>query len=82
MRVNDHAPLPGSINLALAPWPLPAREAIDTRLKEQARKARRSAIVDAAAEMAGAKGDLDRELESAGIERLTRTGREPGRVKK
>ena len=52
-----------------------AREAIDAWLKDQARKARHTAIAEFAAEMAGTKLDLDRELESAGVEHLVKTGR-------
>ncbi len=51
-----------------------AREAIDAWLKDQARKARHDAIAGYAAEMAGTELDLDRELESAGIEVLVKTG--------
>jgi hypothetical protein len=52
-----------------------AREAIDTWLKEQSRKARHNAIAEYAAEMAGTELDLDRQLESAAIEQLARTAK-------
>lgn len=52
-----------------------AREAIDTWLRHQARKTRDDAISAYAAEMAGTGLDLDRELESAGIAHLVKTGR-------
>jgi hypothetical protein len=52
-----------------------AREAIDSWLEEQARKARHNAIAEYATEMAGTEADLDRELEQAGIGHLVRTGR-------
>ncbi len=52
-----------------------AREAIDSWLKDQTRKARHNAIAEYAAEMAGTDLDLDHELESAGIEHLVTTGR-------
>lgn len=52
-----------------------AREAIDEWLQAQNRKARHTAIAAYAADMAGTDLDLDRMLESAGIEHLTKTRR-------
>ena len=52
-----------------------AREAIDSWLLQQARKARHDAITAYAAEMAGTDLDLDPDLESAGIEHLVKAGR-------
>ena len=53
-----------------------AREAIDSWLRQQRRRARRDAIAAYAAGAAGTKLDLDPASESAGIEHLMRTGRE------
>ena len=52
-----------------------ARQAIDAWLRDQARKTTHDAIVAYAAEVAGTDLDLDRELESAGIEHLAKSGR-------
>lgn len=52
-----------------------AREAIDWWLRQQRRQARHEAIAAYAAEMAGVDLDLDRDLESAGIEHLLDTGK-------
>jgi hypothetical protein len=57
---NFHLPLPESTYALLR--------------REQARKAKLNAIAKYAAEMAGTELDLDRELETAGIEHLTRPG--------
>ena len=80
---NFHVPLPEQIYSRLRaeaermqlPATTLAREAIDSWLKHQARKARHDAIAAYAAEMAGTDLDLDRELESAGIEHLIQTDR-------
>ena len=80
---NFHLPLPERTYTLLraeaARAQLPAttlvREAIDAWLKEQTRKVRHNAIAEYAREMAGTDLDLDRELESAGIEHLVTTGR-------
>lgn len=80
---NFHLPLPEQtyrlLRAAAERTRLPAttlaREAIDAWLKDQARKTRHTAIAEYAAEMAGTELDLDRELESAGIEHLVKTGR-------
>jgi plasmid stabilization system protein ParE len=53
-----------------------AREAIDAWLRYQAPKARHDSIAAYAAEMAATDLDLDRDLESAGIEHLVNAGRE------
>ena len=52
-----------------------AREAVDSWLRQQLRKARHDAIAVYAAEMAGTDLDLDPDLESAGIEHLVNTGK-------
>jgi hypothetical protein len=51
-----------------------AREALDEWLRQQSRKARQDAIAACAKETAGTQLDLDPERESAGIERLKRSG--------
>jgi hypothetical protein len=80
---NFHLPLPEQIYTLLraeaertrVPATTLAREAIDSWLKDQARKARHDAIAAYAAEVAGTELDLDRDLESAGIDHLRKTGR-------
>jgi hypothetical protein len=80
---NFHLPLPehtyshlrAAAERAQVPATTLAREAIDSWLRQQLRKARHEAIAAYAAEMAGTDLDLDPELESAGIERLVKTGR-------
>jgi hypothetical protein len=80
---NFHVPLPeptytllrAEAERAQLPATTLAREAIDTWLRDQARRTRHDAIAAYAADMAGADLDLDRELESAGIEHLVKTGR-------
>ncbi len=75
---NFHLPLPertyallrAEAERAQLPATTLAREAIDAWLKDQTRKARHNAIAEYAAKSAGTKLDLDRELESAGIEHL------------
>lgn len=54
-----------------------AREAIDQYLKQQVRAARHAAIAAYAEHMAGTSADLDPDLESAGIEHLLKTGKQP-----
>ncbi len=81
---NFHLPLPEQTYLRLreeaertqAPATTLAREAIDQWLRSQSRKARHAAIAAYASEAAGTRFDLDADLESAGIEHLTRTGGE------
>jgi hypothetical protein len=80
---NFHLPLPeqtythlrAEAERARVPATTLAREAIDSWLREQARKARHDAIAAYAAEMAGTDLDLDPDLESAGVEHLVNTGR-------
>ncbi len=79
---NFHLPLPeqayallrAEAERAQVPATALAREAIDTWLRDRARKARHDAIAAYAAEMAGTDLDLDRELESAGVEHLVKAG--------
>jgi hypothetical protein len=52
-----------------------AREAIDSRLREQERQARRDAISKYAMEMAGPDFDLDVDLKRAGVEHLIEAAR-------
>jgi hypothetical protein len=47
-----------------------ARHAVDVWLKQQARKTRKSAIAEYAAQFAGTGMDLDPDLEAATIEHL------------
>ena len=80
---NFHLPLPEQTYALLReeaertqlPATTLAREAIDAWLRDQTRKARHDAIAAYAAEMAGTDLDLDRELESTGIEHLVKAGR-------
>lgn len=80
---NFHLPLPERTYSLLRaeaervqlPATMLAREAIDAWLKDQARKARHDAIAEYAAELAGTKLDLDRDLESAGIEHLVKAAK-------
>lgn len=82
---NFHLPLPEQTYIQLraeaertqVPATTLAREAIDLWLRYQMRKARHDAIAAYAAEMAGTNLDLDSDLESAGIEHLVKTGKEP-----
>jgi hypothetical protein len=50
-------------------------EAVDSWLRQQARKARQDAIAAYAADMAGTHLDLDPALKSAAIEHLVKTGK-------
>ena len=76
---NFHLPLPeqtyDALRLASERVKVPAttlaRQAIDTWLAEQARKARFDAIAAYAQRNAGTEFDLDPLLEAAGIEALT-----------
>lgn len=54
-----------------------ARDAIDLWLRQQLRNARHQAIAAYAEEVAGTDLDLDPVLESAGIEHLGGSGKEP-----
>ena len=80
---NFHVPLPddtyehlkAAAESSRIPATALAREAIDSWLREEARKARHEAIAAYAAEAAGSTLDLDADLEAAGIEHLLKTGR-------
>ena len=80
---NFHLPMPeetyrhlkAEAERAQVPATILAREAIDSWLRQQLRKARHDAIANYASEMAGTNLDLDSDLESAGIEHLVKTGR-------
>lgn len=80
---NFHVPLPDEtyehLKAAAVRSKVPAttlaREAIDFWLRQQLRKARHDAIAAYAAEAAGTVLDLDTDLEAAGIQHLTGTGR-------
>ncbi|HXB68556.1 MAG TPA: hypothetical protein VNY05_09945 [Candidatus Acidoferrales bacterium] len=82
---NFHLPLPEQTYCRLraeaertqVPATTLAREAIDLWLRLQLRKARHQAIAAYADEMAGTNLDLDPVLESAGIEHLIKTGKQP-----
>ena len=82
---NFHLPLPEQTYAQLraeaermqVPATILAREAIDVWLRHQIRAARHAEIAAYAAEMAGSGFDLDTDLESAGIEHLLKTGKEP-----
>jgi len=82
---NFHLPLPEQTYTQLraeaertqVPATVLAREAIDLWLRHQLRKARHEAIAAYAEEMVGTNLDLDPVLESAGIEHLVKTGKEP-----
>jgi hypothetical protein len=79
---NFHLPLPEQTYTLLraeaertqVPATALAREAIDSWLKHLARKARHNAIAEYAVETAGTDLDINRDLESAGIEHLVKTG--------
>jgi len=80
---NFHLPLPddtcsrlkAEAERARAPATILAREAIDSWLRQQVRKARHDAIANYASEIAGTNFDLDSDLESAGIRRLVKNAR-------
>jgi hypothetical protein len=82
---NFHLPLPEQTYTQLraeaertqVPATALAREAIDLWLRHRWRKARHEAIAAYAEEMAGTNLDLDPVLESAGIEHLVKSGKEP-----
>jgi hypothetical protein len=79
---NFHVPLPddtyATLRAAAQSSKIPAtalaREAIDSWLRQQRRRARDNSIAAYAAAMAGSRLDLDPVLERAGIEHLLRTG--------
>jgi hypothetical protein len=78
---NFHLPLPertwahlrAEAERAQVPATALAREAIDSWLRQQMRKARHDQIVAWASEMAGT--DLDPDLEAAAIEHLVKTSK-------
>ena len=80
---NFHLPLPeetyshlkAEAARAQVPATILAREAIDSWLRQQLRKARHDAIADYAASVAGTSLDLDSDLETAGIEHLVKSGK-------
>jgi len=80
---NFHVPLPeqtydrlrAAAERARVPATALAREAIDSWLRQQLRKARHDAIASYAAETAGTNLDLDADLEAAGIEHLVKAGK-------
>src|SRR6188474_2867836 len=80
---NFHVPLPEPIYTLLraeaertqVPATTLAREAIDSWLRAQTRKARHAAIAKYATEVAGTKLDLDSDLEAAGIEHLMKSAK-------
>jgi hypothetical protein len=80
---NFHVPLPeqtydhlrAAAERARVPATALAREAIDSWLRQQLRKARHDAIASYAAEMAGTDLDLNADLEAAGIEHLVKTAK-------
>ena len=80
---NFHLPLPeetyshlkAEAARAQVPATILAREAIDSWLRQQLRKARHDAIADYAASVAGTSLDLDSDLETAAIEHLVKSGR-------
>ncbi len=82
---NFHLPLPEQTYSKLraeaermhVPATTLAREAIDLWLRHEMRKARHEAIAAYAEEAGGGDLDLDRDLESAGIEHLAKTGKAP-----
>jgi predicted transcriptional regulator len=75
---NFHVPLPDETYMQLraaaersnVPATSLAREAIDSWLRQQFRKAQHEAIASFASESAGTSFDLDPDLEAAGIEHL------------
>lgn len=80
---NFHLPLPDGTYSRLraeaertrVPATTLAREALDSWLRQQLRKARHDAIAAYATEMAGTHLDIDADLESAGIDHLVNTGK-------
>ena len=80
---NFHLPLPEQTYTSLraeaermgVPATTLAREAVDSWLRQEFRRARHDAITAYATEMAGTQLDLDADLESAGIEYLVNTAR-------
>ena len=81
---NFHLPLPegtydelrAEAERAQLPATTVAREAISTWLRARKKTARREAVMEYAARMAGTRFDLDLVLEAAAIEQLMRTDQE------
>ena len=81
---NFHLPLPEATSdelraeaeRAQIPATSIARQAITGWLRARKKAARRKAVMEYAAEVAGTRFDLDPDLESAGIEELMQTDRE------
>jgi len=81
---NFHLPLPeasydelrAEAERAQLPATTLAREAISSWLRARKKAARRQAVMEYAAHMAGTRFDLDPILEAAGIEELMRTDQE------
>jgi hypothetical protein len=81
---NFHLPLPeatydelrAEAERAQIPATTIARQAISDWLRAKKKAARRKAVMEYAAEMAGTRFDLDPGLESAAIEELVRLDRE------
>ena len=81
---NFHLPLPdgtydelrAEAERAQLPVTTVAREAISSWLQVRKKTARRQAVMEYAARMAGSRFDLDAVLEAAAIEELMRTDRE------
>jgi hypothetical protein len=80
---NFHLPLPEHTYIGLraeaertgVPATTLAREAVDSWLRQQKRKASHDAIAAFAAETAGTHLDLDTDLQSAGIEHILKTAK-------
>jgi predicted transcriptional regulator len=80
---NFHVPLPdetyNDLRIAAQRSKVPAttiaREAIDSWLRQELRRARHDAIASYAAAVAGTSLDLDVELEAAGVEHLVKSDR-------
>lgn len=80
---NFHVPLPdqtydhlrAEAERTRVPATTLAREAIDSWLHQQQRRARHEAIAAYAAKTAGTALDLDTNLESVGIEYVVKTGK-------
>ncbi len=71
---RTHSHLMAEAERSRVPATILAREAIDSWLRQQLRRARHDAIAEYAAEMAGTNFDLDSALEAAGIECMGKTG--------
>lgn len=72
---HTHAQLRAASERAQIPATVLAREAIDSWLRQEARKARHDAIAFYAAAAAGTEHDLNPAFESASLEHLIETGK-------